>query len=57
MSNFLVKPSPLPNTAMNTLPPPSSMAVADGMITTLFVVDNSSRNAVTEHTCSIYETI
>ena len=54
---FLVKLGPCPNTTTNTAPLSSIMEVVAVIITTLFVVSNSSRNTVTDHTCYIYNTI
>ena len=56
-SIFLLKSSPCSNTEMNTAPLSPIVEVADVTITTLFVAANSSRNSVTEHICSVNDTI
>ena len=52
-----MRSGPCPDTTTNTAPLSSIMEVVAVIIATLFVVSNSSRNTVTDHTCYIYNTI
>ena len=56
-SIFLLKYIYFPNNTINNVPLSSIMAVEAVTFVTFFVVDNSSSNAITEHTCSVYDTI